>query len=429
MFARNAGWSLAGAVVGAPAALAVSVLLARWLEPSVNGQVQAGWSLLMLLAVAGQLGAVAAAIHRIRRARQAPGLALTTGLLSVTVTGSVVVAGLWAVREWLRSAVLLGLPEPALGWLLAAVVPLLWMQVFGGVSRALDRFPLWAVAQGGAHLARLVGLAAAVVAATPAAWAATAALAAAQGVTTLALGARVLAHTGLAWPQRSELWMSTRYGAQTYLFTMAGQVHERVDLFLLAALHGDAAAVATYAVAVGVVNRIRVIPIAMASALFPRAAELDDAAGARFTAAVCRHAILWTGLAAALLGGVAVWVVPAVWGSAYAPSVQPMWVLLPATVALSVSSMLGRYFQAVDRQPVIIGSQALGVVLNLALNVWWIPTYGAVGAAMASLVSYGVQGAVLVGAFVRYSGLSLRHTLVIGPDDLRWYADRVRRAP
>ena len=66
-----------------------------------------------------------------------------------------------------------------------------------------------------------------------------------------------------------------------WLTTGAHQLHERLDVVLLAVLRGDPTEVAIYAVAVGVVNRLRVVPLALASALFPHVAgRLLDGEGA-----------------------------------------------------------------------------------------------------------------------------------------------------
>ena len=89
-----------------------------------------------------------------------------------------------------------------------------------------------------------------------------------------------------------EEWVaSVRFGSMAWLTTGAHQLHERLDLVLLAVLRGDATEVALYAVAVGVVQRLRVVALALASALFPHVAGMSTEEGARFAARVTRVAL------------------------------------------------------------------------------------------------------------------------------------------
>ncbi|MBX2803265.1 MAG: polysaccharide biosynthesis C-terminal domain-containing protein [Myxococcales bacterium] len=417
---RNTGWGLLGVGLSAPLALAIQVLLARWLPPAENGQVQAALSLLAVLAFAAQPGAVAASIHRVRAAGTAPPEALTVALSTVTVTGAAVAAVLWLGRDALAAGPLVGLPEWALGWMLLAVVPQLWLLVLGGVARATDRFSLWTQAELGSRLAILAALAVGVAATEPSPAVALAAVCAGVVVATGMVAARLAGDLpGRARLRWGEVAASLRFGTRTYLHTLTGQLHERVDLFLLAVLDGDPVVVATYAVAVGVASRLRVLPLALSAALFPQLAGMRGEQGAQLLARATRIAV-----AVLVVGGLAVvavapWAMPWVFGVPYAASVPLLWVLLPATATMSVSLLVGRFFQAVDRQGVLVVAQGVGVACNLVLNLWWIPAFGAAGAAWASLVSYGVQAAWCVVALMRSHDLSPWSLLVIRPGDLR----------
>lgn len=426
-FARNTAWGLAGAIGSGLAALGVTVLLARWLTPGAHGQVQAALSLLTVLSFGAQIGVAASTIHRVARAGRSPRLVVSTGLASVTATGALVALVLAGLRGPVSGVILVGLPAEGLLLVLATMIPLLWMQVLGGMARALDRFGDWTLAQISHQGLRLAAL---LVVATISSSGAVAALAAVwlgQVGTTLLVALRVLPRTGLTWRlQLDELRQMTGFGLRTYAHTLAGQVHERLDLVLLAILDGDPVHLATYAVAVGVVNRLRMLPLAMSAALFPRISALEDEAGARFTAAVSRHAVGWTVGLGLLLAGAAPVLVPLLFGSAYAASVQPLWILLPGTVASSVYLVLGRWFQAIDAQGINLISQALGIAVNVGLNLWWIPEHGAAGAAAASLISYGLQAAMVSIVFLRWGRVSLRDVFLVRGSDLRWYLEQLQ---
>jgi O-antigen/teichoic acid export membrane protein len=197
-------------------------------------------------------------------------------------------------------------------------------------------------------------------------------------------------------------------------------------VFLLAALGIAAFDIGLYAAAVSVVAPLRLIPGALGTALLPRLAGANEADAAEFTASVVRPSLLlmlFAGLALGLVGAVAI---PLLFGRAYAPAVAPFLVLLPGVTAVTVSRVLARYFASIGRQRplVVLDTAVLGV--NVALNLALIPRAGILGAALASLISYSLEGAATVALFRVYTGQSLRATLLPRASDFETYAARLR---
>ncbi|MFY7940932.1 MAG: polysaccharide biosynthesis C-terminal domain-containing protein, partial [Burkholderiaceae bacterium] len=83
--------------------------------------------------------------------------------------------------------------------------------------------------------------------------------------------------------------------------------------------------------------------------------------------------------------------------------------LLPGTLAYSSASGISAYFTNQRGQPWLAGGIALtSMLLNLGLSWWWIPLWGAAGAAVATSVSYGVAIVLGLVLFLRLSHLPLR---------------------
>jgi O-antigen/teichoic acid export membrane protein len=206
-----------------------------------------------------------------------------------------------------------------------------------------------------------------------------------------------------------------------------GKVHERADVLLMAALAIDPAQIAVYAVAVSVIDRLRVVPDSISAALLPKLATLPDAEKGPYTARVTRHLMFWVWLTGLGLVVVAPYGVPLLFGKPYAASVLPLWVLLPATAMLTLRWMIGNYFVAVGRPGFNVRVGAAALVVNVAANLWAIPRFGILGAAGASVLSYGVEAIATVLVFRRVTGCGLGQILVASRDDLRAYLGRVRR--
>ena len=85
---------------------------------------------------------------------------------------------------------------------------------------------------------------------------------------------------------------------------------------------------------------------------------------------------------------------------------------------MSIQLVLGSALSGRGRPlPVTVGA-ALAFVVNVVLNLLWIPRYGIVGASLASSVSYAVVTLVVIVAYLRITGSRLRDALVLRREDL-----------
>ena len=73
-----------------------------------------------------------------------------------------------------------------------------------------------------------------------------------------------------------------------------------------------------------------------------------------------------------------------------------------------------------------ITTQVVATGVNIVLNLWWIPLYGIMGAALASLVSYALEALLITTAFTRAASEGLRDTLVLQRADLQEYRSRAQ---
>jgi O-antigen/teichoic acid export membrane protein len=93
-------------------------------------------------------------------------------------------------------------------------------------------------------------------------------------------------------------------------------------------------------------------------------------------------------VAAAVMALLSPWVIPVIFGAAFAPSVRPLLFLLPGILAFTVNIILAAWFAGTGRPRYNLFISALSCVLILLLDLLWIPAHGAVGAAWASALAY-----------------------------------------
>jgi O-antigen/teichoic acid export membrane protein len=81
-------------------------------------------------------------------------------------------------------------------------------------------------------------------------------------------------------------------------------------------------------------------------------------------------------------------VVATIFGSEVAGSAAILTVHIWASIFIFMRAVFSRWLIAEDLPRFSLATHVAGAVMNIALNLWWIPSYGALGAAYATLVSY-----------------------------------------
>ena len=225
------------------------------------------------------------------------------------------------------------------------------------------------------------------------------------------------------------------YGWKANLTSILTYLNHRVDLFLVgfmflgtAGLSGEPlkkaqlAQVAYYSLAVSWAEMVWHFPEALRDLFFSKVAGSTHEQAKRFTPVLCRLA-LW----AALAGSVAIWVLvdpfmmlisPEKWGPLWSGSVTgALQVLLPGTAAYTVAKVLQQDLAARGHLNHTMAASTLVLVVMIALDVLWIPAYGAYGAAAASTVAYVVSALYTLIAYRLCGGGAIGQCLLLRPSD------------
>lgn len=194
----------------------------------------------------------------------------------------------------------------------------------------------------------------------------------------------------------------------------------RIDVYLLAWLLAEPSApLGYYSLAVSMAELMFFFPNAVSTFFFPHVAGLSPEASARQVPLVSRVTLILTivvGLVLAPVATLAIFLVL----PAFGPSLAPLFILLPGVVAVSISKVLGGYVSGLGRSGLNSFVNIVTVVSNVALNIVLIPTYGIVGAALASLVSYSLSSAMYSVIAGRLAGVAAIEFWIPRPADVRF---------
>jgi O-antigen/teichoic acid export membrane protein len=218
-------------------------------------------------------------------------------------------------------------------------------------------------------------------------------------------------------PSGEVLSEQVSFGLRSVLGSIAERLQFRADAFLVNFYLG-VFWVGIYSVSSGLAETLWYVPNALGVVMFSRAVD-PTADAARVAAIMARTTLALTALLAVPIFIFAPWLVDTVYGPRFVEAGHALRAMLPGIVVYSVVAILSRY--VVGRGNPGLGTAVLlaGLAVNVALNVFLIPRFGIMGAAMASSVSYFITAAFIITAFRQLSGTRFRDTLIIRPEDLR----------
>lgn len=178
---------------------------------------------------------------------------------------------------------------------------------------------------------------------------------------------------------------------------MAITIYMRIDVIMLGSMIGDGGA-GTYAAATRLSEIWYFVPTAITSSLAPSIVEAKAAGGALYYQRLSRLFAWMTGLAIAvalpmtLLSGP---LTRLLYGDAYAAAGPVLAVHVWAGVFVALGVAQGLWDINEGLLNLGLYRTIAGAVTNVALNVVLIPRYGAMGAAIATVVSYGLSACLL----------------------------------
>lgn len=206
----------------------------------------------------------------------------------------------------------------------------------------------------------------------------------------------------VGWEPAAQLRL-LRLGWVYALALFLNQLNYRIGVVMLQRL-STLDQVGQYSIGVNVSELLWQIPSAIGIVLFSRSA--NQRGSAAFQAKVWR--VFQIGMGLALLGAIGLgvaseWVIPWVYGADFLPSVRMLQYLLPGVVAMVGYRLLSFDLAGKGRPWPAVYAAVPGVLLNVILNLAWIPKYGGQGAAVAASLGYSLMAGVYFVLYLEHS--------------------------
>jgi O-antigen/teichoic acid export membrane protein len=179
---------------------------------------------------------------------------------------------------------------------------------------------------------------------------------------------------------------SVGYGAKAYVAALLAYLIVRSDMLLVNMLRGTSDA-GIYSIAVQITDLIYLLPMSIGLVLFPRLTRHSEGDPV-FAMKVARHTAFLMLILCAAAALLAHPVIKLLYGESFLPAVRALWWLLPGIWAYGVCNQVATQLASSGMPLPAVLVWVPPLVLNLALNLAWIPRWGIQGAAASSSVAY-----------------------------------------
>lgn len=397
-----------------PLSFGIGVVTSRFLLPVGRGAFVLG--LLAVTLAAALLGNVGTAlVHEVgrdvRSAHALYGRAIAlTAVLGVVGALALVPIDLALAQEDYR----------VVTYAVVGLTPLLLAQTVGSMLLALGRLRLWNALQLVLPAVTLAGMLVLVVGFSKGVTGAIAAWVGGQ-LGTAAVGLYATRH--LWWPPPRDLFDLRRtypmlvLGLRIGAVNLLSLVNYRIELIILESYRG-LNSVGIYSLSTSLGELLWLASSAVSTAIVARAIHSDDSRAVGVVTRSVRQVLLGTAVLAVALGVVSPWLIPAVFGPRFGPSVDPLLALLPGIVAFAPGTVLAVFFSMrLGRIRYAFWLALTSTVATAIVAVVLIPSHGAMGAAIASTVGYVTSISVGLVWFAHIARVPLS-ALVPRPEDV-----------
>lgn len=204
------------------------------------------------------------------------------------------------------------------------------------------------------------------------------------------------------WPVLKNLLLKGLvYAGALFVITL----NYKVNIVVMERL-SNVAEIGVFALGVSIAQLTWALPQAITTALFSHSATAPDEdvfSGKvqrlfRITMLIALILVIGLGLASPLL-------VPWIYGAEFRPSVRIIHLLLPGVFCLLGLKVLNMDLAGRGRPNASLWAMIPALAINGGLSVWWVPRYGAQGAAVAASVGYVLGGLGMAIVYCRYVGI------------------------
>jgi O-antigen/teichoic acid export membrane protein len=231
-------------------------------------------------------------------------------------------------------------------------------------------------------------------------------------------------HYRITWKYHEHLMKSmVRLGIMNAVAIFIMQLNYRTDILMLKRM-STLEQVGFYSIATQIAEQLWHIPYAIETIIMSRSANTkDDVFVNKTVASIFRVSLLIGILGCLVLFFVSPFLIPLIFGSEYVQSVPLIQAILPGILLLVAFRILNSRLIGMGKPQNAIWTFLPALLLNIGLNLLWIPKYGALGSAWATNVSYGAGSLVFIFLYAKKIKMPVLEIFTYRKSDFYFFRD------
>jgi len=217
------------------------------------------------------------------------------------------------------------------------------------------------------------------------------------------------------------------FGLKAFMANLIQFLNYRLDFFLVNAFL-NVGQVGHYSTSVAMAELLLLIPYAAGTMVFPRVSDSTVEEANRQTPPVFRHVLFWILATTVVFALTARFLFPFLFSRRFDEALPAFYILLPGIVFLGASRVIANDLVGRGKPLTNTAVSGISLVLNTALNVFFIPAWGIRGAAVSSSIAYTLAAIFLLVIFLRTSKMCIADLFRVRKSDLAVYWSMADRA-
>lgn len=228
-------------------------------------------------------------------------------------------------------------------------------------------------------------------------------------------------------PVRADVSFATQivpFGFISMVTTLMLTLNYKVDVLMMPLFGVSDAQVGFYSLGASLAEYGWMIPDAFREVLFSRTSRSDAIDDLKMSLKVNLYITVVMILGIIVLGRPAIGLA---YGAEYLPAYSVTVILMFGVLSMSYFKLISTLLLAQGKKGVYLGMLTLSVVVNIVCNCVTIPLFGKEGAAIASVVSYTVAGALFLIYFMRTYKITFAELFILRREEVKTLLRRFRR--
>lgn len=219
-----------------------------------------------------------------------------------------------------------------------------------------------------------------------------------------------------------------KYGFKFYLSSVINFFNYRFDIMMMTPIESKSQ-VGVYSIAQSLSELIWMIPNSVSTVLLPRLSGMKEEDKGAVALRVSRYVATLMLILVVVAFFLTQYLIPLVYSNKYSGAILPFKILLVGTFLMTYGKIFvnatASYGKPERNFPAIIA----GSLSNIVLNIFLIPRFGIIGAAIAGSISYSIMSLATILNFVRLNNhrIKIRDMLIVNRADILVMVDLIKK--